>query len=165
MRYVRSLSEEEIEELRELISNTKDTRKYRRAMIILLSNEGYPVSKLTSLFTLSDKKVRYWIDRYEREGIDGLSDKPRSGRPPKVKEEIRESLLEVVRQSPRTLGKDFSTWTLAGLQEWLKEEGVEVSLEWVRQTLLQGGIRFKRPKHKVTSPDPDYESKKNELGN
>jgi len=80
-----------------------------------------------------------------------------------VKEEIRERLLEIVRQSPRTLDKDFSNWTLATLQEWLKEEtGVEVSLEWVRQTLLQRGISRKRPKPKVTSPDPDYEGKKSE---
>ena len=162
MRYVRSLSEEEIEELRELQVKTKDTREYRRAMIILLSNEGFAVPSLSFLFSLSDKKIRYWIDRYEREGIDGLSDKPRPGRPPLVKGEIKERLLEIVRQSPRTLGKEFSNWTLATLQEWLKERGVEVSLEWIRQTLLQGGISFKRPKHKVTSPDPDYEGKKNE---
>jgi transposase len=40
----------------------------------------------------------YWLDRYDKEGIDGLKDRSKSGRPPEIPEElaigIRKELLE-----------------------------------------------------------------------
>jgi putative transposase len=40
----------------------------------------------------------YWLDRYNKEGIDGLKDRSKSGRPPEIPEElaigIRKELLE-----------------------------------------------------------------------
>jgi transposase len=53
-----------------------------RAQILLSCAEGLPHRQIKrQLHTSVDAVVR-WRGRYEREGLDGLQDRPRSGRPP-----------------------------------------------------------------------------------
>ena len=54
-------------------------------------------------------------------------------------------------------------WTLALAAEVSFAEGLtaeQVSIETVRATLVRLGIRWKRAKHWISSPDPQYEGKK-----
>ena len=53
-----------------------------RAKILLYCADGLPHRQIKrQLHTSVDTVVR-WRSRYEREGLDGLQDRPRSGRPP-----------------------------------------------------------------------------------
>lgn len=53
-----------------------------RAKILLYCTDGLPHRQIKrQLHTSVDTVVR-WRSRYEREGLDGLQDRPRSGRPP-----------------------------------------------------------------------------------
>ncbi len=56
----------------------------QRAHIVLLSSRDYCITKLARIFDASENVVRQWIDRHERNGVDSLEDKPRSGRLPRV---------------------------------------------------------------------------------
>jgi hypothetical protein len=54
-------------------------------------------------------------------------------------------------------------WTLELAAEVSFEQGLsarQVSGETIRQTLLRLGVKWKRAKHWITSPDPEYERKK-----
>jgi hypothetical protein len=48
--------------------------------------------------------VRRWFARYLAEGVEGLSDAPRPGVPPKATPGYRERLLQAARCRPRALG-------------------------------------------------------------
>jgi transposase len=53
-----------------------------RARILLCCADGLPHRQVKrQLHTSVDAVVR-WRGRYEQEGLDGLQDRPRSGRPP-----------------------------------------------------------------------------------
>jgi len=53
-----------------------------RAQILLYCADGLPHRQIKrQLHTSVDAVVR-WRSRYEQEGLDGLQDRPRSGRPP-----------------------------------------------------------------------------------
>ena len=82
-RRVRSLDLVEVSSLEESyrVSNDADVRT--RCQIILLSNEGRSTSEIARLVRFSEDTVLYWVDRFEAEGLPGLEDRPRSGRPPK----------------------------------------------------------------------------------
>ena len=82
-RYVRSLSSGEEKALRELYRRTKDADLRTRCQMILLSAQEYAVSEISELTLFNEDSVLYWLDRYERQGLSGLEDRPRSGRPPK----------------------------------------------------------------------------------
>jgi transposase len=82
-RRVRELSEDELSELDQLYRATNNADIRTRCQIALLSNEGYPTPEVAHLVRFSEDTVLYWIDRYAAEGVAGLEDRPRPGRPPK----------------------------------------------------------------------------------
>jgi transposase len=53
--------------------------------MILLSAQGHSVAEIADLTFFGEDTVLYWIDRYEAENLNGLEDRPRSGRPSKSK--------------------------------------------------------------------------------
>jgi transposase len=52
-----------------------------RAVMVLLSANGMPAAQIAQLLGYDPRTVRRWITRHEVEGIDGLPDRPRTGRP------------------------------------------------------------------------------------
>ena len=76
-----------------------------------------------------------------------------------------ERLKALIHQSPRTFGKETSVWTLDLVADVAFETGLSakrVSDETIRQTLKRLGIGWKRAKHWITSPDPEYAAKKSD---
>jgi transposase len=72
-------------------------------------------------------------------------------------------LKELLHRSPRDFALPTSLWTLDLLAAVSFQEGLtseRVSAETVRATLVRLGIRWKRAKHWITSPDPGYARKK-----
>lgn len=61
---------------------TMPQRSVFRARIILCCADGLPHRQIKRQLNTSVDTVLRWRNRYEQEGIDGLDDKPRPGRPP-----------------------------------------------------------------------------------
>ena len=69
----------------------------------------------------------------------------------------------MLHRSPRTYNKPTSLWTLDLVAQVSYEQGLSRQLvtgETIRATLERFGIRWKRAKHWITSPDPAYARKK-----
>ena len=56
-------------------------RQATRAVMVLLSLHGLPPSQIAELLDCHPATVRRWISRFNGEGLAGLADRPRSGRP------------------------------------------------------------------------------------
>lgn len=82
-RYVRHLTEAEQQALKALYRQTHNADVRTRCQMILLSAQAHPISEIADLTLFNEDSVRYWLDRYESQGLSGLEDRPRSGRPPK----------------------------------------------------------------------------------
>jgi hypothetical protein len=54
----------------------------RRARLILLLDQGQPVGAAAAIAGLAPKNARKWIRRFLTDGLAGLQDQPRTGRPP-----------------------------------------------------------------------------------
>ena len=50
-----------------------------RAVMVLLSLHGLPLSQIAELLDCHPVTVRRWISRFNSEGLAGLADRPRSG--------------------------------------------------------------------------------------
>jgi transposase len=88
---------------------TKAPRLRTRAQIVLLSVEqGLKVPQMAAIVRESDATVLRWLKRYRAEGLEGLQDAPRPGRPSEITAEYRAKLLAVVRRRPRRLPWPFS---------------------------------------------------------
>lgn len=159
------LTSEELAALDQVYQTTKDVRLRTRSQIVLLAGERrLSVSNIAAIVRQSEQTVRNWLQRYPAEGLEGLSDEPRSGAPRKVSEAYRQQVVQVVRQRPRSLEQPYSTWTLQRLVDYMAQQtGIRVSPDTVRLILLEADIVMSRPQHKVSSPDPEYAVKKRRL--
>ena len=91
-----------------------------------------------------------WIGRHPGAPLRGALSKP------KYAPEITQQAKDLVRQGPPA-EQDRATWTLKDLSEALAtqcEQVQQVSHETVRRWLLKAGIRYRRAKEWLTSPDP-----------
>ena len=148
-----------------LYRTTKVPRLRTRAQMVLLSAErDLKVPEIAGIVRESHDTVARWLKRYLAEGLEGLTDAPRPGRPSEITEAYRSKLLAAVRRRPRSLDLPYSLWTLQRLIDYLAEEtGQRVSIETMRQALKRHGIVLSRPQHKISSPDPEYAVKKRRL--
>jgi transposase len=163
--HIPALSPIQHNELEQLYRTTKAPRLRTRAQMILLAAEqGLKVPQIAAIVRESEATVLRWLKRYLAEGLEGLHDAPRPGRPSEVTEAYRAALLAAVRRRPRSVRLPFSLWTLQRLVDYLAEHtGVRVSDETVRRALKQAGLVLSRPQHKISSPDPHYHVKKRRL--
>jgi len=163
--FVRELTKIERERL-ELGLRSKDLYELRRCQILLASARGEWVPRIAATLGCNDQTVRNVLREFEREGLDACLARG-STRPhtihTKVDEVADEHLRALLHQSPRTFGKPTSVWTLELVAEVSFAEGVtaeRVSAETIRQAIGRLGVRWKRAKQWITSPDPEYARKK-----
>jgi transposase len=153
---------EELESLDALYRNTRQVRLRTRAQMVLLAGEQRLAAPAIARIVREDEQtVRRWLKRYLAEGIEGLKDRPTPGAPGKVTAAYREQLLAAVRRRPRSLEQPYSLWTLRRLADYLAERtGLRVSYETIRRALAAAEIVLSRPQHTISSPDPEYATKK-----
>jgi transposase len=133
--------------------------------MLLESRQGKSTTTIARLIGCSDQTVRNAICDFHERGLAALQ--PKSSRPHTTHEvfdeEGRERLRALLHQSPRNFGKDTSIWTLELAAEVSFTRGLArrpISGETIRNALKLLGVRWKRAKHWITSPDPDYVRKK-----
>lgn len=119
-----------------------------RANVILLSAARVAVPEIVRRLGLSRPTVTQWLLRFERAGMAGLLDRPRSGRPARISSEVLRHIGMVVSARPRDLGIPGTRWSLARLRRYLVEAGVvpALSLESLRIALKRAGLSFTRPR-------------------
>jgi len=148
--FVRALSATERKELSRLIRNERDARVVRRAQMIRLSADGMTAPGIASLWDVNDQTVRRVIQRFEAEGLAGLRDKPRKGRPSKKTPQYVALLKEAVQTSPRDLGYPFSSWTLERLREHLASKtDILLHPNYLSRVMADNDIVYRRPKHSM----------------
>ncbi len=162
--YVRALSDEEREALVAGL-RSPDAFVLRRCQILLASSRGKIAREIASDLGCDGQTVRDAIHAFNTKGLHCLarwSSRPHTIRPAFDAEQA-EQLRAVLHQSPRSFGKPTSVWTLPLAAEVSFEQGItkqRVSGETVRATLVRLGVRWKRAKDWITSPDPAYARKK-----
>jgi hypothetical protein len=72
--------------------------------------------------------VRKWVKRFHEQGIAGLREKPRSGRPPVFAPEVALHLVKLACERPDQMGWSFSQWDCPELARKLKAERVVQSI-------------------------------------
>src|SRR3712207_9005438 len=110
---LRELEEEERRAVRRLAqSRTAPARVVERARIVWLAGKGEPLPAIARTVQRSLPTVRLWLGRFNDQGIAGLQDSPRSGRPARYSAEQVGQLIELALTDPDSLDLPFGCWTL-----------------------------------------------------
>lgn len=163
--FVRPLSDSERAALRQGL-RSRDAFRLRRCQILLQSHRGRRPSQIAAALGCSSQAVRDVLHAFAAEGLACLRQK--STRPKTIHaawpKERDDDLRALLHQSPRNLGKPTSLWTLELAAQVCFEKGWTPRLlsgEAIRLVLQRLGVGWKRAKHWLTSPDPEYARKKN----
>jgi transposase len=162
--FVRPLTKEERKRLQAAL-HSSDSFVLRRCQILLASSQGQQPAQIAQSVGRTPQTVRNVIRAFERQGLACLS--KQSTRPKRLRTVIdaagREALRELLHQCPRSFNQPTSIWTLQLAAQVSFEQGLTprpVSIETIRQALKRLGKSWKRAKHWISSPDPDYLRKK-----
>jgi len=162
--FLRELTDKEREAL-EAGRRSSQGFTVRRSQMLLASAQGQTTTTIAHQIGCNDQTVRNAIHDFHQRGLAALE--PKSSRPHTTHEAFdaqgRELLRALLHQTPRTFGKETSIWTLNLAAEVSLTVGIvsrPISGETVRNALAQLGVRWKRAKHWITSPDPEYVRKK-----
>lgn len=163
--YVRSLTDEERQGLRQSLKSSYGFTVRRAQMLLLSADEGLKVDAIGQRVGCQGQAVRQAIHAFHREGLSCLHAKAKGNPTDRraLDEAAREQLRDLIRRSPRDLGYDTSLWTLDLLAQACFEQGItarQVTGETIRATLAALGINWRRVKQRINSPDPHYTVKK-----
>lgn len=146
--YVRLLSDHEQATLHKGLRSS-DAFVVHRCQILLASSAGHLAQQIADQLLCDDETVRRAIKAFNTLGLAALH--PRSSRPKHTRdcftEQGRSRLAQIVRQSPRTFGKESSVWTLDVLAAVAFTEGLTTTLvsdETIRSALKRLGIAWRR---------------------
>jgi transposase len=162
--FIRPVTEDEQRQIQAGL-RWSDAFVLRRCQILLASARGERAPLIARQLGCDDQTVRNVIHGFNADGLGVLHEG--SSRPHRLRtaftEEAAQQLKELLHRSPRDFGKDRSTWTLELAAQVSFEQGiipVLVSDESVRRALKRLKTNWKRAKHWITSPDPQYLLKK-----
>jgi transposase len=144
---------------------SSDAFVLRRAQIILSSAQGDQVGAIAPRVGFSGQAVRDVIHAFNAQGVAALRQRSRRNRIIYSSFDTAgaEALRALLHQSPRLFDQPTSVWTLELAAEVAHEQGLtawRVSGETIRATLARMGVRWRRAKEWITSPDPEYARKK-----
>jgi transposase len=155
-----SLSRERRAELENLLrSDFYDGSVACRAEFVLRRDEGVSVADIAARVGTSRPTVYRWLERYGRDGVDGLVNRVSTGRPPGISVGVRGRIVALTRTSPPD-HTGWSHWTSRDMADFLKcEEGVVVSHNFVSQLWREHDLTPWRQGTFKLSLDPDFEAK------
>ena len=162
--FVRALTAEERRTVKRGL-HAADAGTLRRCQIVLASARGERAPQIARSLACDDQTVRNIIHAFNTAGVAAL--RRRSSRPRTVRSAFPAApaarLRALLHQEPRAFGKPTGVWTLELAAAVSFEQGLtptRVSGETVRATLARLGLKWKRAKHWITSPDPEDARKK-----
>lgn len=159
------LTEQELTTVETAIRRDKRPEVQQRYIAINLLHLGNKPVQIAEMQAVSKPTIYGWYDRWCSGGVEGLANKPKSGRPPKADDEYTAALQEVIEKEPSELGYDFVSWTIDRLRAHLeKKTGISLSENRFRALLKRKGYRYRRPKYDLSHlQDKDAKAKASEL--
>lgn len=136
-------------------SGTAAHQQVLRARIVLAAADGAPNAVIARKMSISQDTVRTWRDRFAAQGMAGLADRQRSGRPPRYGPDVH---LRIVATVTGQLPEADSAWTHQLIAEQLAGDGISASQ--VGRILADLDLKPHRVRGWLTRPaDPDFFTK------
>src|SRR5271167_4749261 len=122
----------------------------QRCRIVLAAAAGKTNQQIAGDLQMPEVTVSKWRRGFASQGLEGLQDAPRSGRPVKHGPEIVQRVQNRVCQQP----EHYSRWSVRTLAKDLK-----LPRSTVHQILVASDLQPHRIRTFTFSPDPDFEAK------
>ncbi len=146
-----------VEELRRLARRGVDPAATARMYAIANALDGMSRAEAARLAGMERQALRDAVVRYDAEGLDGLHDRPRSGRKPRLTEAERLALSKLIKDGPDVEASGLSAWTLTDLCAEIKQRWFK-TLHPASLSRVVRKLGFSRQKARQVHPQSDEEA-------
>src|ERR1700677_3322510 len=135
-------------------------RVAKRLRAVILNSQGHTSGELAIILQAPRSRVSQWLQQYQAEGVDGLLEGFRSGRPSELTGKQQQKLADILDSGPVAYGLDNGIWT-SPMISWLIEEefGVQYHPGHVRKLLHVLGFSVQRPRRKLARADAEAQDR------
>lgn len=163
--FVRALTDEEATHLLKQARRGKNAVVRHRAMLVFASFQGQSVTQIGTMFRASATHVAALIHDFNERGFACLDPRWGGGRLRRIDSDQRTEIVKAALARPTDRGEPFTSWSLTKLRAYVVRAGIvpAISRSQLWRVLREAGIRFQHHKTWKTSPDPEFEAKKNRI--
>jgi transposase len=136
-------------------SKTASQRDVARARVILMAADGAPNTAIEQAVGINKWQVGRWRKRYEAEGLEGLKDRPRSGRPLVYGHDDHLKIVKTICEIPPA---PATRWTMDAVSKALADD-VGISASQIHRICVSLDLKPWQVRSWMTSHDPDLWAK------
>lgn len=141
--------------LQDEIRRSYEARYDHRLHAILMVAQDISCRQVAQLLGDSPRTVAYWVKRFEAEGLSGLADADRPGRPSKLNEEQIQSIERALRSHPSEYGLAGNLWDGKLLSHFIDQQlGTQLGVRQCQRLFRRLGFRFRKPRPLIAKADP-----------
>jgi transposase len=141
--------------LQQEIQRSEESRHDHRLHGVLLVAQGMTCPDVARLLGDAPRSVEYWVNRFQQQGLGGLIERERSGRPPRLSEKQTKEIDRVLRQKPSDAGMRVNLWDGKTLSAWIdKTYGIQLRVRQCQRLFRQLGFRLRKPRPVLARADP-----------
>ena len=140
---------------------TAEHRQVTRARIVLLAAAGWTNRGIARKLGLASNTAGKWRKRFCQEGLDGLGDRKRAGRPRAFPAAVVAACKAIACELPATRGVPLGRWSLAELRSEVLATGLidDISTTTLWRWLDEDPIKPWQHRSWIFPRDPDFAAK------
>lgn len=137
------------------IARSGESRYDHRLHCLLLLTGGQSCQQIADLFGEDRRTVQRWVKRFEQDGLEGMRDGERTGRPACLNAKQWTALGRDLRRSASEFGHAGHLWDGKLLCAHLKQHyRVTLGVRQCQRIFKQMGFRLRKPRPQVAQSDP-----------
>ena len=142
--------------LQDEIRRSEESRYDHRLHGVLLVAQGMSCRQVSELLGDAPRTVAYWVRRFERDGLTGLTEQERSGRPCRLSEDQIQGIDEALRQRPTDFGLTGNLWDGKTLSAYVKHQwDVSLGPRQCQRLFRHLGFRLRKPRPLIAKASPE----------
>jgi transposase len=140
--------------LQQEIQRSEESRYDHRLHGVLLVAQGMTCPEVARLLGDAPRSVEYWVHRFERQGLGGLVEGERSGRPSRLNQPQIKEINRVLRGKPSDAGMRVNLWDGKTLSAWIdKSYGIKLGVRQCQRLFRQLDFRLRKPRPMLARAD------------
>lgn len=131
-----------------------------RLHAVALNMEGKAAPEIADILKVHRSKVSIWLRNWQQNGMEGVLEGHRSGRPPAITNDQREKLTDILDSGPVAYGFSTGIWTSPMVARVIEDEfSITYHPAHVSRILHELGFSVQRPKKKLAKADEVLQSR------
>jgi transposase len=144
--------------LQDEIRRNDEARYDHKLHAVLMATKSMTCPKIAEVLGDSERTIRNWINAYLADGLQGLVENERTGRPKRLSDEQMDEIQRAVRKFPEEVGLDRGIWDGKTLSAFISIKfGISLGTRQCQRMFRELGFRLRKPRPLIARSKPELQ--------